>query len=292
MSRVSQLELYNDKDVITQILLMKEQVVTGTYKNVDVQDDGSGNLVFTFTDQNDDPTTFNIPVKLISTVTSSQSGSTVSMRITWTDGTHTDLSWTAGGDVTTNTAQTISAVKTFTASPVVPTTPGSATSAVNQSYVESTVPGVNDLLHKSGNETAAGNKTFTGDVFIPRLEGHPIVNPNSVWHAVYKVTRNDRNPSLNFIISDRTGCGMAFLAFNVSTQVFTAKDVVKAGSPAVSVGLTEIDGFYYLCVKVTSNSYVQVRMLSCMQGAYHTNIEAVDIELDAAATIYDANIWS
>ena len=158
MSRVSQLELYNDKDVITQILLMKEQVETGTYKGVNVTDDGAGNLVFVFTDQNDDPTTFTIPVKLISTVTSSQSGSTVTMRITWTDGTHTDLSWTAGGDVTTNTNQTISAVKTFSASPIIPDTPSGIHAAVNLTYVSKT-DGTNNLLHTAGVETINALKT-------------------------------------------------------------------------------------------------------------------------------------
>ena len=113
MTRVSQQEMYDDKDIITQICKLKDLVATGTYKDVDVQDDGAGNLVFTFTDQRDDTEVFTIPVKQISSVTSSQSGSTVTMRITWADGTYNDYTWTAGGDVTTNTAQTITASKTF-----------------------------------------------------------------------------------------------------------------------------------------------------------------------------------
>lgn len=159
MTRVSQLELYNDKDVITQICMMKQMVETGTYREVRVTASGP-NYVFEFEDQNGDVQTFTVPAKQISGVTSSQSGSTVTMRVNYNDGTYTNLSWTAGGDVTTNTAQTISAVKTFTASPIVPTTPNGTTSAVNQAYVESTVDGVNNLVHKSGNENISSRKIF------------------------------------------------------------------------------------------------------------------------------------
>lgn len=112
MSRVSQLELYNDKDVITQILLMKEQVETGTYKEVRVTETG-GNYVFEFVNQKDEVETFTVPAKQISGVTSSQAGSTVTMRINYNDGTYQDVSWTAGGDVTTNTDQNITAIKTI-----------------------------------------------------------------------------------------------------------------------------------------------------------------------------------
>ena len=54
--------------------------------------------------------------------------------------------------------ESASGVKTFTDSPIVPTTPAETTSVVNQAYVESTVDGVNNLLHKSGNEIAVGVK--------------------------------------------------------------------------------------------------------------------------------------
>ena len=156
MSRVSQLELYNDKDVITQILLMKEQVETGTYKKVRIIETG-GNYVFEFVNQKDEVETFTVPAKQISGVTSSQAGSTVTMRITYNDRTYQDVSWTAGGDVTTNTAQNITAVKTFTVSPIVPDTPSGTHASVNVTYVSKT-DGTNNLLHTSANEVAAGVK--------------------------------------------------------------------------------------------------------------------------------------
>lgn len=156
MTRVSQLELYNDKDIITQICMMKQMVETGTYAEVRVISTG-GNYVFEFEDQNGDVQTFTVPAKQISGVTSSQSGSTVTMRITYTDSSYTDVSWTAGGDVTTNTNQTISAVKTFSVSPIVPDSPSGTHAAVNVTYVSKT-DGTNNLLHTSANETAAGVK--------------------------------------------------------------------------------------------------------------------------------------
>ena len=81
--------------------------------------------------------------------------------------------------VSTSGAQTITDVKTFSSSPVVPTTPGTTTSAVNQAYVESTVDGVNDILHKSGNESFTGQKTHTGTAhpFVIEANGS---NNNSI----------------------------------------------------------------------------------------------------------------
>lgn len=45
---------------------------------------------------------------------------------------------------------------------VVPDTPATIHDAVNQAYVESTVDGVNNLVHKSGNEVIEGTKTING----------------------------------------------------------------------------------------------------------------------------------
>ena len=176
MSRVSQLELYNDKDVITQILLMKEEVETGTYAEVRIIETG-GNYVFEFEDQQGNVQTFTVPAKQISGVTSSQSGSTVTMRINYNDGTHQDVTWTAGGDVTTNTAQTISAVKTFTVSPLVPTPPPGSTDQTvpNTNWISQTGNGgPNNLIHKTGDETKSGLLTLkqSPDYSFPRMVGN------------------------------------------------------------------------------------------------------------------------
>lgn len=187
MTRVSQLELYNDKDVITQICMMKQMVETGTYAEVRVISTG-GNYVFEFEDQNGDVQTFTVPAKQISGVTSSQSGSTVTMRVNYNDGSHTDVSWTAGGDVTTNTAQTISAVKTFTASPIIPDTPSGTHAAVNLTYVSKT-DGTNNLLHTSGNETASGDKSIDHILSnnIEYLTANVLTTGDAAtWYCVYR----------------------------------------------------------------------------------------------------------
>lgn len=197
MTRVSQLELYNDKDVITQILLMKEQVETGTYAEVRITED-SGNYVFEFEDQKGDVQTFTVPAKQISGVTSSQSGSTVTMRINYNDGTHTDLTWTAGGDVTTNTNQTISAVKTFTASPIIPSTPSGPQAAVNVTYVSKT-DGSNNLVHTSADESISGIKTFNNRCNLDRevrqsgmYEKAQGATPTGNWREVATFSGNVR----------------------------------------------------------------------------------------------------
>ena len=132
----------------------------GTYKSVSVTGPVNGMYTLNFVNQNDETESFNFLIKDIKNITSSQSGSTVTLTLTYSNNTTQTFTWTAGGDVTTNTVQTISAVKTFTVSPIVPDTPSGVHAGVNQAYVESTVDGVNNLLHKSANETKIGILTL------------------------------------------------------------------------------------------------------------------------------------
>lgn len=241
MSRVSQLELYNDKDVITQILLMKEQVETGTYKEVRVIETG-GNYVFEFINQKDEPETFTVPAKQISGVTSSQAGSTVTMRVTYNDGTYQDVSWTAGGDVTTNTAQTISAVKTFSVSPLVPNAPSGPQAAVNLWYTSRT-EGTNNLVHTSANETIAGVKTFTSKAYGLMQRGVFCAVPSDAdltagkyYMKIFEATSNIKG---KLRILEGRGCFECF--FNIRTTGFQWKQIVTDGALA--------NWSFLLCIK-------------------------------------------
>ena len=52
----------------------------------------------------------------------------------------------------------------------VPTTPANPTSVVNSAYVNDATEGVNNIMHKSGNEIISGNKTFNGVAqFLPNF---------------------------------------------------------------------------------------------------------------------------
>ena len=259
MSRVSQLELYNDKDVITQILLMKEQVETGTYKEVRVIETG-GNYVFEFINQKDGPETFTVPAKQISGVTSSQAGSTVTMRVTYNDGTYQDVSWTAGGDVTTDTAQSISAVKTFTVSPIVPNTPSEPSAAVNVAYVESTVPGTNNIMHKTGNEDVPGYKRFTG--LLPSMKTVARTQQTDPWWKLWEADADtiQTNGHIMFeLFPNRQNYGLIRIALS-STPSITRYPADSY--PVNSIIVTIKDGHWTVWAKrVDSTARIMGRMI-------------------------------
>lgn len=62
--------------------------------------------------------------------------------------------------------QSISGTKTFNASPVVPTTPATTSSAINSAYANDATDGVNNIVHKSGNEKISGLKTFNNEFVL------------------------------------------------------------------------------------------------------------------------------
>lgn len=62
--------------------------------------------------------------------------------------------------LTADTEQTVSAKKTFSVSPEVPTAPATPESAINAVYANDATEGVNNIVHKTGNEKIAGTKTF------------------------------------------------------------------------------------------------------------------------------------
>lgn len=73
-------------------------------------------------------------------------------------------------------AQTIAGQKTLSNSPIVPTTPTTATGAVNSVYVNDATDGVNNIVHKSGNETIGGLKKYTDDCVYSK--GYPTISIN------------------------------------------------------------------------------------------------------------------
>jgi hypothetical protein len=153
--------------------------------------------------------------------------------------------------VSTSGAQTIADVKTFTSSPVIPTTPASIESAVNQAYVESTVDGVNNIVHKSGDETIAGTKTFS-----KIIDGHAIrgglvggTNNRSGWvkAAKFGVPVNYRNFTVT-IMSDRYRISSQFVRLNIycgSTPKLYIVDAYGSTSGAIdplNYGIGIVDG--------------------------------------------------
>lgn len=177
MSRVSQEELYNDKDVVTQILKLKDTVndyAGGIIENIDV----SGNdLVIDWADGTSISLPLPDPVTGISSVTGSVTAGNLTITFYFTNGTTHSFTCPLNGmasetyvdakdaqNVKLTGDQTIDGVKTFIGSANVPTVPVDllGASAVNEAYVNDATPGVNNIVHKSGNEDISGVKVFTG----------------------------------------------------------------------------------------------------------------------------------
>lgn len=291
MPRISLTEQYDNKDVLTQIYRMLDQVATGTFQSVDVQRVG-GDYVFTFTDQNGDPHSFTVgadyvadvnmtrvngvytftftyaggttesfafTVNGVQNIASVQSGSTVTVTFTLDDGTTKTISYNAGGDMTTDTAQTVTAVKTFSVSPIVPDTPSGTHAAVNLTYVESTVPGTNNIVHKSGNEDIVGTKTFdTLRAFNnARVNRSPVYKPTVTGYYVFgSFATNDDEHTVCLNYYARGGnIGKVLITTKLSTSTITATPVYSIGT-VPSFGLYTKDGVQYLAIYTAANNYV------------------------------------
>lgn len=186
MPRVSQEELYNDKDVVTQILKLKDTVndyAGGIIENIDV----SGNdLVIDWA--NGESISLPLPNPTgISSVTGTVSGGNLTITFYMTDGsshaftcpltgmaTETYVNVLDAQNVKLTGAQSVAGEKTFSSSPIVPDMPTDYEGAVNVNYVnDSTGTLPNNIVHKDGPETVVGLKTFSSS---PALTPTPIVN--------------------------------------------------------------------------------------------------------------------
>lgn len=100
--------------------------------------------------------------------------------------------------MTTDSEQTVSAKKTFSVSPEVPTTPATPASAVNSAHVNDATDGANNLVHKDGGDI----QTITMKTLFPTFSEFRKVNvanntstpANLVTHDIfYRNTDNTQN---------------------------------------------------------------------------------------------------
>lgn len=118
-TRISMAEAYDNKDVIQQILLMKDTVRNGTYADLNVERGTGadiGKIVFDFTLTSGEHQIFKVDDKAIASTSAAQVGTTVTVTVTYNDGTHDTFTFsTLIGAMTLDTAQTATAKKTFSA---------------------------------------------------------------------------------------------------------------------------------------------------------------------------------
>lgn len=176
MTRVSTAEMYDDKDIITQICKLKDglnSALGGIIADIDIVND---ELVIDWADGESIALPLPSPTG-ISSIAGSVAGGNLTMTIYMTDGSSHAFTCPLNGmasesyvdtkdaqNVKLSGAQTIADVKTFSDSPLVPTTPSGPTAAVCDAYVCNATAGVNNIFHKDATpETIpAGAKSFAG----------------------------------------------------------------------------------------------------------------------------------
>lgn len=128
------------------------------------------------------------------------------------------------GDIAVTSASTANTImqRDASGSTQVADTPTNTHSAVNQAYVESTVDGINNLVHKSGNESISGNKNFSGEINIDFLSRHRIFCEHSKWTKIISNNVGNsawRDLQINFMgigTSDYDGMAKIHIPGNVT----------------------------------------------------------------------------
>lgn len=188
MTRVSLEEQYNNKDVITQILKMRDDIARIAANAAGIQDitltTTATGWKFTFTLT--DGTSYVFPLDTTGYITDAELAAALADYYTKTEidnafanyytKTETDSALGAKADdsavVKLTGNQTVAGIKTFSSSPVVPDTPATEHSAVAQTWAENAAyedDTVNNLLHKESNEKIGGTKEIIGNVKNPSL---------------------------------------------------------------------------------------------------------------------------
>lgn len=184
MTRVSLEEQYNNKDVITQILKMRDDIARIAANAAGIQDitltTTATGWKFTFTLT--DGTSYVFPLDTTGYITDAEFATALASYYNKTEIDNAFANYYTKGEIDTalgakandnavvklSGAQTVAGIKTFTSSPKVPDTPLDGDSAVNQDWAENAAyddDTVNNLVHKEGNEQIKGVKDFHSTAF-------------------------------------------------------------------------------------------------------------------------------
>jgi hypothetical protein len=257
MSRVSQEELYNDKDVVTQILKLKDTVndyAGGIIENIDVS---GNNLVIDWADG----TNISLPLPNptgISSIAGSISGTNLTITIYMTDGSSHAFTTPLNGIATENYVDTKDLqVQDW---------------AENVAYEDDTV---NNLLHKEGNETVKGVKSIE-TIKDCNLNIY-VFNPNDATISYYKAVRLIKNDSSyrHYFMKVRSS-NYRNLEWDIHIEVLASVDAkITAecyGTSAADTDLSNIklvlDGDYWLLLikKATNNIIYDITEIQSMDA--------------------------
>lgn len=243
MTRVSTAEMYDDKDVITQICKLKDglnSALGGIIADIDIVND---ELVIDWADGESIALPLPSPTG-ISSIAGSVSGGNLTMTIYMTNGSSHAFTCPLNGmasetyvntldaqNVKLTGAQSVAGVKTFTDSPLVPVTPSGPTAAICDAYANNATDGVNNIMHKTGDETVNGIKTMLAPIV---MKANPIIRlpdntpwsrdttPSGVIARDIRVLDSDGNDfmQLRFRVGTDNKRSIRALIWNPTTQLF------------------------------------------------------------------------
>lgn len=190
--RVSQAELYDDRDVIIQILKLKDAVNDYAGGIIDSIDVVGNDLVIDWADG----TSVSLPLPApteIAGISASVIGGNLSITLLMSDGSSHTVVTPLNNLMTTDTVQTVTAKKIF-GDIEVDTIPAGDDSAVNSFYVnDSTGSVVNNIVHKDGDESMTGTKSIDGLLYHPleKTLRHSSAGGGQNYHHLFDVDKVD-----------------------------------------------------------------------------------------------------
>ena len=298
MTRVSVKEAYSNRDLIAQISRLKTYVEQGTFKEVSTSYSG-GVLVLTFTAYDDSTQSFNIPMDSIVGITGDQVGNTVTLHVEFASGTVVDIPYTIANADTSPTPDTLGLRdangKLFAADPASGATDKTLVTANWISQTGDSSP--NNVVHRTGNETVAGSKTFNNFIVgESKFSRYLSSSTNSgKWVRVGTIVSN----ALHFHASVYYSYGIAEITSKMDAIYLTYKIAQYSTPPSVAL-VKEADGTFTLWWQHPGNyatSYFVGTMACRYSGgdmSYFTpstddSVESAPI-VGIGATLYNAQI--
>ena len=284
MTRISLTEQYDDRDVIAQIVRLKqglEDASGGIISDIRIV---GNDLVIQWADGSSVTLPLPDPVTGISSITGSVSGGNLTITFYFTNGTTHAFTCPLTGMATTSYvdgldaqnvkitgAQSVGGVKTFSDSPIVPDAPTDYEGAVNDNYVnDSTGTLPNNILHKDGNENAKGTKMM-------------IVNKMTIgsgnytgWYKLMKVSSKARG-GYRFLVTYNNVPRLydVHIGFNAASNVFEVLCDAKDGTGTSVPGDVKVakgnDGFFYIFMNKL-DLYAQPQLLDMTVWDYGYNV--------------------
>lgn len=176
------------------------------------------------------------------------------------------------GDIAVTSANTANTImqRDASGSTQVADTPTNTHSAVNQSYVESTVDGINNLVHKTGDETIAGKKSFTTTSKTPGMYINEIVYVNGETKTVC-YTRGAtagslyHNGNLYFTVMVRSNFFLVKLSSGTSGTIHSPT-IINLLTLEVVTDYTTLPFVMGYAVRLIGSNYYNYLTIRCTSG--------------------------